>query len=307
MDSKIQSFLELTAKNDLVQLVADKRAAWLWSSDGARLLWANAAGASFFSAHSVSDLAGLASLERSPARPHIARIADSGPQDKFSIDRLRFYRGLRVMLLTCQCKRLQLDNGETAALIVCGDKGLSTTKDPLSTFAQLIASETATVFLTSHGDVTEKVGQLTGNPEDLELPDGQTALFGPLELNGTFHEGAVLELEDSTKLIVLENDPVGDDDAAPADDASDSALLAAGAAGAAVAAAASAASLTSVADATRNRGSGRKRSYVASRGRCGDRLGQGRCGRTRSSAHSGRKQLRGRGRRSRDTVAIRPC
>ncbi len=95
--------------DDLVQLVADKRAAWLWSADGARILWANAAGASFFSAQSVADLANLTSLERSPARPHIARIAESGPTDKFSIDRLRFYRGLRVMLLTCQCMRIELE------------------------------------------------------------------------------------------------------------------------------------------------------------------------------------------------------
>ena len=57
MDEQTLSFLELTAMDDLVQLVADKRAAWLWSADGARILWANAAGASFFSAQSVADLA----------------------------------------------------------------------------------------------------------------------------------------------------------------------------------------------------------------------------------------------------------
>ncbi len=248
MDEQTLSFLELTAMDDLVQLVADKRAAWLWSADGARILWANAAGASFFSAQSVADLANLTSLERSPARPHIARIAESGPTDKFSIDRLRFYRGLRVMLLTCQCMRIELENGEAAALIVCGDKGLSMTKDPVPAFAQILRADDATVFVTDAGSVEGCFGELKGTPEDLDLPDGQTALFGPLELDGDFHEGVVLKVTDRQKLVVLENLPLADPGTEAGEDSSESAqeadasaieagLLAAGvAAGAAVAA-----------------------------------------------------------------------
>ena len=215
MDEQTQSFLELTAKNDLVQLAADKRAAWLWSADGARILWANAAGAAFFASRSVSDLKGLTALERSPARPHIARIAEAGAPDRFSIDRLRFYRGLRVMLLTCQCKRLELDSGEAAALIVCGDKGLALGRDPVAAFAQLIADEDATVFVTERGTVADRFGELSGTPEDLDLPDGQNILFGPLELDGRFHEGTVLLLPDHRKLVVLENELLPESDPAP--------------------------------------------------------------------------------------------
>ncbi|MEM9631706.1 MAG: ATP-binding protein [Pseudomonadota bacterium] len=210
MDNQTQSFLELSAKNDLVQLVTDTRAAWLWSADGARMLWANAAGASFFSAQSVSDLGGLASLERSPARPHIARIAASGATDKFSIDRLRFYRGLRVMLLTCQCKKIELDDGQSAALIVCNDKGLTLTKDPLQAFAQLAKTSDSTVFLMSGGTVEYKTGALDGTPEDLDLPDSQTALFGPLDLNGSFHEGIILQIPAGPKLIMLDDQAIDD-------------------------------------------------------------------------------------------------
>ncbi|MES0880285.1 ATP-binding protein [Roseibium sp. SCP14] len=211
MDNQTQSFLELSAKNDLVQLVADTRAAWLWSADGARILWANAAGASFFSAQSISDLAALASLERSPARPHIARIATSGATDKFSIDRLRFYRGLRVMLLTCQCKKIELDNGQSAALIVCSDKGLALTKDPLQAFAQLSRSSNTSVFLMSDGTVEYKTGTLDGTPEDLDLPDSQRALFGPLDLDGSFHEGVILQIPAGPKLVVLDDEAIDED------------------------------------------------------------------------------------------------
>jgi len=211
MDKQTQSFLELSAMDDLVQLVADKRAAWLWSADGARILWANAAGASFFSAHKVSDLAGLSALERSPARPHIARIAESGLTNKFSIDRLRFYKGLRVMLLTCQCMRIELENGDAAALIVCGDKGLASTRDPESAFAHMLAGPDTTVFLTAGGDVGERVGELAGAPEDPDLPEDQKALFGPLELDGRYHEGVVLRISAGHKLVVLDNIPLPED------------------------------------------------------------------------------------------------
>jgi len=251
MDEQTQSFLELTAKDDLVQLVADKRAAWLWSSDGARILWANAAGAAFFAAHTVSDLASLSSLERSPARPHIARIADAGPTDKFSIDRLRFYRGLRVMLLTCQCKRLVLDTGEAAALIVCGDKGLTATKDPLSAFSHLLGMEGSTVFVTTGGDTDQRLGDLTGTPEDLDLPAGQTALFGPIELENAYHEGVLIRVSERQKLVVLDNAALADDTididdeaAEPVEDSAAStgtAALATGMTAGAVAAAAAAA------------------------------------------------------------------
>ncbi|WP_306141124.1 ATP-binding protein [Roseibium sp. MMSF_3412] len=222
MDSQTQSFLELCAMNDLVQLAADKRAAWLWSSDGARILWSNAAGAAFFSAQTVADIYALTALERSPARPHIARIAASGLTDRFSIDRLRFYRGLRVMLLTCQCKRVDLGNGETAALIVCSDKGLALTKEPIPAFAHLLRSNGATVFLVSDGATEETYGGLNGTPETVPLPEGQKVLIGDFELNDQSHDGGMLQIPAGPRIYVLSDDPheepVEDDAELPVDE-----------------------------------------------------------------------------------------
>lgn len=208
MDHQTRTFLDLTGMTDLVELVADRRAAWLWSADGGRVMWANAAGAAFFSADSVSALANLNSLERSPARPHIERIAASGFEDRFSIDRLRFYRGLRVMLLTCQCKKVVLEDGSAAALIICADKGFSTTKDPVETFAQLVSNTDVTVFVTDRGIVSANYGSLTGTPEDMAPLDGHRAVFGPIELDGSLHEGALFQLSKDQKLITLDNEPI---------------------------------------------------------------------------------------------------
>ena len=208
MDHQTRTFLDLTGTTDLVELVADRRAAWLWSADGGRVLWANAAGAAFFSADSVSALANLNSLERSPARPHIARIAASGFEDRFSIDRLRFYRGLRVMLLTCQCKKVVLEDGSAAALIICADKGFSTTKDPVVTFAQLVSNSDLSVFVTDRGSVSANYGSLTGTPEDIAPLDGHKAMFGPIELDGSLHDGALFQLSKDQKLIALNNEAI---------------------------------------------------------------------------------------------------
>jgi hypothetical protein len=228
MDHQTRTFLDLTGTTDLVELVADRRAAWLWSSDGGRVLWANAAGAAFFSSDSVSALANLNSLERSPARPHIARIAASGFEDRFSIDRLRFYRGLRVMLLTCQCKKVVLEDGSAAALIICADKGFSTTKDPVVTFAQLVSNSDVTVFVTDRGLVSANYGSLTGTPEDIAPLDGHNAVFGPIELDGALHDGALFQLSEDQKLIALNNERIEtpevegpEVDAAPLDISSD--------------------------------------------------------------------------------------
>ncbi|GAA0779189.1 PAS domain S-box protein [Roseibium denhamense] len=222
MDNQILSFLEMTALSDLAPLINDKRAAWLWSADGSRILWANAAGAAFFSAHKASDLAALKTLERSPARPHIARIAASGQTDRFSIDRLRFYKGLRVMLLTCQCKRLTLDNGDDAALIVCGDNGLALTKDPVASFAAMLAGTGQTVFVLDQDQVASTAGALSGVPENPELLEDQPALFGPLDLEGTFHDGVLLRSDSGHRIIVLSDDPL-EEDLESAQDAADEA------------------------------------------------------------------------------------
>lgn len=207
MDHQTQTFLDLTSMADLIQLVADPRAAWLWSEDGAQVLWANAAGAGFFSALSISDLHNRASLEKSPARPHIARIAASGFLDRFSIDRLRFYRGLRVMLLTCQCKKIVLPNGSSAALLVCADKGLTSTKDPLPAFAHLIAGHDRTVYITQNGNLTDTIGTLSTNGEVPRPADGHTDFFGPLTADEALHAGVALDVSETQCLVVLENAP----------------------------------------------------------------------------------------------------
>ncbi|MBD8892894.1 ATP-binding protein [Roseibium litorale] len=218
--------MELSALPVLAELAGDRRAAWVWSADGSRILWTNAAGAAFFSVREVASLARLDGLARSPARPHIARIATSGSTDKPSIDRLRFYRGLRVLLLTCQCQRLQLDNGHDAALVICTDKGLALTEAALPAFAALLAGHGRTAVLQdAAGAVTERRGDLAGTPEFLDLPDGQRILSGPLEVDGTLHESTVVLIGDASRLVLLTDDALQLDEPETGTDVEDPSAL----------------------------------------------------------------------------------
>ncbi|SHL41586.1 ATP-binding protein [Roseibium suaedae] len=226
MDNQLQTFMELSALPVLAELAGDRRAAWVWSADGSRILWANAAGAAFFSVREASSLARLDGLARSPARPHIARIATSGSIEKPSIDRLRFYRGLRVLLLTCQCQRLQLEDGHDAALVICADKGLALAEAALPAFAALVSGSGRTAILQdASGAVLERKGELTGSPEYLDLPEDQRILSGPLELDGGYHESTILVIDAQTRLVLLSNEVLEMDEPEAEDDAEDADTL----------------------------------------------------------------------------------
>lgn len=206
MDSQLQTFLELSTLPALAKLAGDERAAWIWSADGARILWANAAGAAFFSVRDVSGLSKLSSLARSPARPHIARIATSGMTDRMSIDRLRFYRGLRVLLLTCQCQRLILPSGHDAALIICGDKGLALTEPAFPAFLHLLAGNSRSVFAYGeNGELTAQTGELNTEPKLSTTNQEQALSFGPIQFGDDWHDAAVVQLDASHNLILGEN------------------------------------------------------------------------------------------------------
>lgn len=93
--------------------------AWLWTADGAQLLWANPAGASALGISSPVETT-RGSLQA--VGQQIARIVPwlsySGPP------RLERVRGLGDGIgsaLTCACSRLQLDDGSTAVLVVSAE------------------------------------------------------------------------------------------------------------------------------------------------------------------------------------------
>ncbi|MTH99792.1 PAS domain S-box protein [Roseibium sp. RKSG952] len=191
----------------LAGLIDDKRAAWLWSADGSGVLWANAAGAQFFSINAASDLAQHASSARSPAQSQIARIAQTGSVDRMSLDRLRFHRGLQVMVLTCECQRLQLDGGRDAALIVAADSSLALDVAPADAFLAFVSGHTHSAYLC---DANNRIRAAAGvlKADLLQTAELTASEKRRLTLNGETHFRIEVPLPDGTALGVVDNTPV---------------------------------------------------------------------------------------------------
>src|SRR5260221_3311599 len=96
--------------------------AWLWSTDGVRILWANAVGASAFGAANSSALAQKNFGPADPHRRQIARLAGRLPTNgAVRLERLQGFGAAPGMLATCGCSRLDLPDGSHGILVAAGN------------------------------------------------------------------------------------------------------------------------------------------------------------------------------------------
>ena len=207
MDEHLTTFLELGSLAPVARLAGSGRPAWIWNAAADSILWANAAGAAFFDASSAEDLGQVPGLERSQARPHLARIAAEGPVGKPVLERLRFYKGLRAILLTCQCQRLELPDGSYGALIAAVD-GAEAPGDALAAYASLLQGPEHSAFmLDANGTVLAAAGVLGAR-----LTAGEAAGFEPdtgtLMIAGAFHDALRLPLADGRSLMLVDDQPL---------------------------------------------------------------------------------------------------
>ena len=85
--------------------------AWVWSVDGARILWANAAGVKFFGARDDTALAGTAIGPADPHRRQVMHLAGRLPASgALRLERLRGFGAAPGNLMTCACSRIEPNN-----------------------------------------------------------------------------------------------------------------------------------------------------------------------------------------------------
>jgi PAS domain S-box-containing protein len=112
--------LQLQAGTDprLVVHETSAQPAWLWSLDGARILWANPVGAGVFGAANASA---LASRQFGPADPHRRQVAQLAGRlsatGAVRLERLRGFGAALGGLVTCGCTRLDLADGSGGILV----------------------------------------------------------------------------------------------------------------------------------------------------------------------------------------------
>ncbi|WP_407116898.1 PAS domain S-box protein [Bradyrhizobium sp. LMG 9283] len=99
--------------------------AWLWSTDGARVLWANPVGAKLFGAANSADLADKVFGPADSHRRQVARLARQLPANgAVRLERLRGFGARLGMLMTCACARLDFADGSHAVLVTAMDPTL---------------------------------------------------------------------------------------------------------------------------------------------------------------------------------------
>ncbi len=117
MSGRDHAFLELAALPALGSALFAPRPVLVFSADGRRILFANAAGARFFGERRIEDL-----LERrfSPALPatmQIARAARSLAPGAARLERIRFAVGAGLASHAAECRRVALPDGAPAVLV----------------------------------------------------------------------------------------------------------------------------------------------------------------------------------------------
>ncbi len=94
------------------------RPAWLWSADGARIIWANPVGAQVFGAANSAELAKQAFGPADPHRRQVARLGPNlGTDGAVRLERLRGFGAAAGMLATCGCRRIDMPDGSHGVLI----------------------------------------------------------------------------------------------------------------------------------------------------------------------------------------------
>ncbi|MEN3349570.1 MAG: hypothetical protein V7632_3205 [Bradyrhizobium sp.] len=92
--------------------------AWLWSADGARILWANPVGAQVFGAANATELATRSFGPADPHRRQVARLARVlAASGAVRLERLPGFGAAPGMLATCGCARIDLPDGSHGVLM----------------------------------------------------------------------------------------------------------------------------------------------------------------------------------------------
>lgn len=117
MSGRDHAFLELAALPALGSALFAPRPVLVFSADGRRILFANAAGARFFGERRIEDLLDRRFSPALPATMQIARAARSLAPGAARLERIRFAVGAGLASHAAECRRVALPDGAPAVLV----------------------------------------------------------------------------------------------------------------------------------------------------------------------------------------------
>ncbi len=118
MDGKTYPYLALAALAPVGVTLLDPRAAFVFASDGTRLLFANAAALALFDAESIGQLLARRFSDLNPIKGQAARLSRLLPTETVRVEMLRLGQGVRFATVAASCRRLNLAGDARAVLAV---------------------------------------------------------------------------------------------------------------------------------------------------------------------------------------------
>ncbi len=118
MDGKTYPYLALAALAPVGATLLDAHAAFVFASDGTRLLFANAAAVALFDASSVGELLARRFSDLNPIKAQAARLSRVLPTESARLEVLRLGQGVGLATVTAACRRLNLADDQRAVLAI---------------------------------------------------------------------------------------------------------------------------------------------------------------------------------------------
>jgi len=171
--------------------------AWLWSSDGSRVLWCNPVGVRVFGAPDAAQLAAKTFSPADPLRRQVAQLATRLPENGAArLERMRGFGASLGQLQTCACTRVSFADGKMAVLVAAADpvarpmplaERIGALLDSIASPALAFTPDGA---LAAANDAAKKISayldHLSGDYLSAALHDGEAKLVSDFG-NGTLH------------------------------------------------------------------------------------------------------------------------
>ncbi len=123
MNGKTYPYLDLVSIAPVGATLLDPRAALVFSGDGTRILWANAAGVALFGDRHVAALLDRRLSGMNPLKAQLARLARLLPSETGRLEMLRIGQGVTFTTLAAACRRLNLADHSSAVFAVAASGG----------------------------------------------------------------------------------------------------------------------------------------------------------------------------------------
>ena len=140
MNGKTYAYLDIAVQPAAGALLLDPRPAFAFRGDGSGVLFANAAGVSFFGEPGMSALLSRRFAADSSFARQLSRLSKQLPVDHDRLEILRFNFGVKQVALPAACRRLVLPGGGHAVLAV---GSAPAPRESLSTRAERLADTIA--------------------------------------------------------------------------------------------------------------------------------------------------------------------